>query len=111
MSKGKFIRRKVKLCRPCAEKLKERGEITIANSCKDKTECAYCQRQRYVYDCEVPESAISNFLTTEEVGQKLGVSKRNVCRLLGRCELNGMKLGELWAVSPKDLEDYIDQTS
>ena len=52
MAKTKSVRTKVKMCRPCAEKLKAEGKLTIYNSCKEKSECENCHRRRYVYDCE-----------------------------------------------------------
>lgn len=53
MAKTKPVEIKVKMCRPCAEKLKAEGKVKIGSSCKDKNECANCHRRKFVYDCEL----------------------------------------------------------
>lgn len=53
MVKTKSVETKVKMCRPCAERLKAEGKVKIGTSCKDKNECANCHRRKSVYGCEL----------------------------------------------------------
>ena len=42
------------MCRPCFEKLKEKGrKVTLESSRRDKETCCECKRRRFVYNVEV----------------------------------------------------------
>jgi excisionase family DNA binding protein len=45
-------------------------------------------------------------LTTEEVAQRLGVSRRRVLQLCKRGELRAKRFGRAWAIHPFDLSVY-----
>ena len=42
----------VKMCRPCAERLKSEGKAVIHTSIKGKGICDECHRSRFLYSCE-----------------------------------------------------------
>lgn len=48
-----MTKRSKRICRPCAEKLKEEGKVKIGSSIRDKSTCEACKRRRFVYECEV----------------------------------------------------------
>ncbi len=48
------------------------------------------------------------FLSPEEVANKLGISNKTVYKWLNERRLKGAKMGHLWRIDTKDLEQFID---
>ena len=51
----------------------------------------------------------NNFLTTNLVAEKLGVSKIHARRLIRSRKIRGEKVGNDWLVHPLELERYISK--
>lgn len=49
------------------------------------------------------------FLTPEEIAEQLRVTKGSVYVWLRSGKLKGTKIGDLWRIDERDLQDFIEQ--
>jgi excisionase family DNA binding protein len=52
---------------------------------------------------------MEDLLTPEDVAKRLNVSEYTVRRLLRTGELQGLKVGGQWRITPSAVKDYIDK--
>ena len=57
---------------------------------------------------EMPD--LSEFLTTREAAKKLGFNMRSIPSMMKDKELDGIRLGRMWLVSKKSVDDYLKKT-
>ena len=51
----------------------------------------------------------SEYLTTDEVGQRLRISRTTVIKLIDNGELLATQVGKVWRIKLSDLEEYLRQ--
>ncbi len=55
--------------------------------------------------------AMDRYLTTDEVADKMRVSRTTVIQLIDRRELPATRFGRLWRIKEADLVDYLNKHS
>lgn len=52
---------------------------------------------------------MSELLTPDEVASRLKVKKKTVYSWLSQGKLKGAKIGDLWRIDERDLQDFIER--
>ncbi len=63
----------------------------------------------YGYDSEDTDIPLPEILTLREVRDYLGVGERTAYRLIQSGQLSAFRIGKLWRIRRKDLEQFCNQ--